>query len=789
MSGILTWQSWYGSLKMLEIGNKLLFLIITSVVLFVIARKRKIAEETRGSSDYREDRQSEETVSENNHLKSRIKLIETILHAIPVGIAVNDTHGGKLMFMNEKYSSIFGWPGDDLTNLQHFFKKLSDDGSFRNNAIKQFLEEMQGGKQKTDWDGIEIKTKAGKRRFIDISNIPVVQQNLMISLIRDVTRQKENQQKIKESEEKFRAMFENSLTAMVILNDAGDFIDANQACEKLLGYEIDVLKQMNVSDINTPLQNQARKIFGFLLKEKKNSGEFTFTDKNKVEHTALYHAVTVSQNFHLAVLMDITERKRNEQRLDDTARLLEKTLAGIGDAVMVINPADRSIILANPAVEKIFGYHPDEIIGRNTKFLHINSQNYKDFGRVSEKALEQNGHFFGEYAMRKKDGTIIETENTVNAIYDENGWQTGVVSIVRDITELKHSRMRLKSITDNLPGAVIRYELKPDGTDAMTYVSGGAERIWGVTAQEAMNNNQRIWDQIDKRDIENVKKFMQKSAENLSTWSIEFRNHHPDHSVKWLLGIGLPRKQADGSVVWDSLMLDITQRKEAEEEIRKYQQSLRDLTTEISLIEEKQRKEIAANIHDNLSQLLVVAKMKLSDLQNKIENEQAGKNLSTIIEYITKAIEHSRNITYDLSPPVLYELGLIEAVYWLSEKIRKEHNLEIDVSTEFNELQLPESKLIIVYRVIQELFNNIIKHARASAASVIFKKVNTGVKITISDNGIGFSADAASGSAIKHQGFGMFAIKERIINLAGDFNITSVPGGGTIVTVFIPVEQ
>ena len=634
--------------------------------------------ENRNESNYRSNQHSEKNNETDDHLKNRIKLIETILHNIPVGIAVNSIGEGSLLFMNEEYSGIFGWPGDDLTNLEHFFYKVYADDKYPGDAVKQFLKEIQSREQRRmDWEGIEIKTAAGERRFVDITNIPVKNQNLMISLVRDVTEQKQNQQKIEE----------------------------------------------------------------------------------------------------------------NGHKLNETVNLLEKTLTGISDAVMVINPENRTVILANPAVEKIFGYKPDEIMGRNTKFLHVNTETYEKFGHISEAELEKSDHFFTEYEMRKKDGSIINTENTVNGIYDERGWRTGVVSIVRDITELKQSRMQLKSITDNLPGAVIQYTRKSDGTDALTYVSEGAGRIWGVTARQAMENNKLIWDQIDRRDIEKVVASIQNSAENLSPWSIEFRNHHPDYTLKWLHGLGLPHKQADGSIVWNSLMLDITRRKEAEEEICKYQQSLRDLTTEISLIEEKQRKEIASNIHDNLSQLLVIAKMKLSDLQNTLQNEPNEKKLRAAMGYISEAIENSRNITYDLSPPVLYELGLIEAVNWLTEKIKQKHNLQIDLKTELEELPLSESKLIIVYRVIQELFNNIIKHAHAGYACIVLKKAKNGVEIRISDNGKGFLPDKSAVPGNMKRGFGLFTVKERIQNISGEIAINSAPGKGTTITLFIPAND
>ncbi len=354
---------------------------------------------------------------------------------------------------------------------------------------------------------------------------------------------------------------------------------------------------------------------------------------------------------------------------------------------------------------------------------------------------------------------------------------------------LEKSKQQLETITNNLPGAVIQYKINPDGTDAMIFVSEGSIQIWGIKPELAMQNNQLIWQQIDEECIDGVKKSIELSYKSLSPWNVEFKNNLPNGSVKWIQGIGTPQKMKDGSVVWDSIMLDITKKKQAETKIEEYQQSLQNLTTEISLVEEKQRKEIAENIHDHLSQSLVISKMKLADLKKENISELNKAEIQSVLNHISTALENSRKITYDLSPPILYELGLIETMYWLVEKIEEENKLKATFVTELTDVDLPEQKLILIYRIIQELVNNIVKHAKASKIDITFGSKREGIEITVIDNGEGFDVNKLAKVSMEQGGFGLFAVKERVRNLGGTFAIDTKKGEGTNVKFYIPLKS
>lgn len=175
----------------------------------------------------------------------------------------------------------------------------------------------------------------------------------------------------------------------------------------------------------------------------------------------------------------------------------------------------------------------------------------------------------------------------------KNGKCVRVYGSTQDITSRKFVETRLKHINDNIPGVVFRYKLKPNGEDELMYVSEGAKEVWGVSADEATRDNKKIWDLYKKEDFEHVNETIMESAKNLQVWSKEWRINHPDKGIRWNRGIGAPQKLSDGSVVWDSIVLDVTEEKVAYEllEINESRQS--------SLLDSQTNYVIRTDIHGN----------------------------------------------------------------------------------------------------------------------------------------------------------------------------------------------
>ena len=119
-------------------------------------------------------------------------------------------------------------------------------------------------------------------------------------------------------------------------------------------------------------------------------------------------------------------------------------LDSIGEAVIIVDASGRTIVNCNSATERVFGYSKEELIGQNTSILHVNREYYNRFGEESEAILRSGEVYKGEFRMKRKDGTIIDTYHTVSSFQEERGWEKGVVSVVRDITDQKRAEQMVK---------------------------------------------------------------------------------------------------------------------------------------------------------------------------------------------------------------------------------------------------------------------------------------------------------------------------------------------------------
>jgi PAS domain S-box-containing protein len=229
---------------------------------------------------------------------------------------------------------------------------------------------------------------------------------------------------------------------------------------------------------------------------------------------------------------------------------------------------------------------------------------------------------------------------------------------------------------------------------------------------------------------------------------------------------------------------NIHSRKASEDQVLAYQEKLQFLASQVSLSEERERRRIATNLHDRIGQSLAFARIKLGSLSQQASSEP----LNEIRDLIERVIADTRSITFELSPPVLYELGLVAALEWLTRRIQREHGIPTRFHDDGQPKPIDDDFRIVLFQAVRELLVNVVKHAGASHAQVLVRRDADALRIIIEDDGQGFSpaqleADRHSGSS-----FGLFNIRERLDYLGGKLKIRSEPGRGTRVTLIAPLN-
>jgi PAS domain S-box-containing protein len=232
---------------------------------------------------------------------------------------------------------------------------------------------------------------------------------------------------------------------------------------------------------------------------------------------------------------------------------------------------------------------------------------------------------------------------------------------------------------------------------------------------------------------------------------------------------------------------DITEQKEADEKMRRYQQQLRLVYSQLSLTEERLRRRVATELHDGLGQLLAIARIKLGQLRHSTDSGGLPADIDDIHRLIVEAIGYTRSLTAELSPPVLYELGLEAALEWLCEQIQKQHKIRCMVKSDGLPEQLDSDLCILLFQIIRELMHNITKHAQACTALISVDTVDENIRINVVDDGVGFDVHEIS-SRPDIGGFGLFNIRERLHHLGGSLELHSTLGRGTSVAVIAPLK-
>lgn len=213
---------------------------------------------------------------------------------------------------------------------------------------------------------------------------------------------------------------------------------------------------------------------------------------------------------------------------------------------------------------------------------------------------------------------------------------------------------------------------------------------------------------------------------------------------------------------------------------------LREICVALTLVEERERRAIATTLHDDLGQMLAVLKMRLDLLNKEAPPGPLADGLAGVAELLTQASERARSLASQLSPAILYDLGLVPALEWLADEMHRLHSLTVQVDAQVPaRAPLDPSVRTVMFRAVRELLVNVARHAHTDAAHVGCSVWDGELVIVVEDAGQGFDA-AAMLAPGAHRGFGLLSIRERLLALGGTMICDSVPGGGSRVTLKAP---
>ncbi|MCP4609871.1 MAG: PAS domain S-box protein [Planctomycetes bacterium] len=611
---------------------------------------------------------------------------------------------------------------------------------------------------------------------------------------------------LRESEERYHTLFSatNEGVALheLIYDESGKptdyrILDVNPAYESILGIRREEAVGAKASDLYGIDEVPYLGIYSAVAV----SGEsFSFeTYYETMDKHFKISAFSPTKGKFANLFADITERKQAQVALETSKEFAENIIETANAIVVVLDP-DGNINTFNKFAEELTGYNKKEVLGKNWFDLFITEEEEKAIREVKEKVHQDSPETssYENYIITKNaEKRLIQWNN--HSFQDNKGTIIGNISIGIDITEQKMAQEELKNSREEIRN---QNEFLNNVLESLTHP---------FLVLDA--NNYKV-------KIANAAARAGRLSEGMSCYMLSHKLGQPCHE----LGCSCPLKdikefghamtmehihkdrndnpqyvEVHSSPILDDkgnvtdiieYCIDVTKRKLAEEKLIAYQAQLRSLASDLSLAEERERRHIAAELHDQISQTLALSKMNLQTL-GKSAGLADNSMFHEVVESIKSTIEQVQHLTFDLSSPTLYKFGLEKAVDELLHDQLHKKGLTYKLTDDKLLKPLDEEVMVLLFQSVRELLINIIKHAQAHKVAVTIQRDGDNILITVGDDGVGFDADRLDSYARlagRTGGFGLFNIRERLNYISGSFEIESQSGKGSRFTLKAPLK-
>ncbi|KIO49094.1 sensor histidine kinase [Nitrosospira sp. NpAV] len=344
------------------------------------------------------------------------------------------------------------------------------------------------------------------------------------------------------------------------------------------------------------------------------------------------------------------------------------------------------------------------------------------------------------------------------------------------------------TIVANAPGMVFQYVLGEDAQHTLPFISGQCLNVLGISVETLRANPGLFMDIVLLEDRESLWRSMAQSATDLSTWNWEGRLWIESfHDVKWVSLRASPRREKGIGVIWEGIIINITQSRRRETELKESHERLREVSSHIIAAREHERIRIAQEIHDDLGGNLTAIKIDLDWLGRHLTDEDAVllAKIHTIDQLVDRTIDSIRRMSRDLRPGIM-DFGIVPAIEWEAEEFSKRLGIPCEVVCAQEDIELDQDAAVAVFRIFQEALTNIAKHGRASHVWVRLDadmSAKGWLDLEVRDNGRGIMpADTK-----KFNSFGIRGMIERAGLLDGKLTVSGAPGEGATVRLSIPL--
>jgi PAS domain S-box-containing protein len=489
----------------------------------------------------------------------------------------------------------------------------------------------------------------------------------------------------------------------------------------------------------------------------------------------------------IGIARDITEHKKAENALRESEEKHKSMIELAPDVIVVVNKLG-VIVSCNSAAQKISGYSKDELVGRHfTKLGIFKPRDIPKYLGIFARVLKGSVPEPFEVDFIRKGGGRGIVEVRVSLLEDGS-----IQTIATDIAErkmaeqaLRESEERLKILFESAPDAIYLIDSKGRFVDG----NRAAEDLIGFKKTEVIGKSLAELGLLSAGQLSKARANLKKVAAGKLSGPNEYTLKRKDGSHISVEVRTFPVK-IGGKILTQGIARDITGHKRTEKKLLEHQAKLKSLASRLSLAEERERYRLATDLHDQISQSLVISKIKLDQLHKSSGSNEFTESLKDISNCLGQVIDDTRALTFDLSYPILYELGFEAAVAeWLTDQIQVKHGIKTEFTNDGHQKPLDDDIRVLLFRNVRELLINVVKHAQPKKVKVSIRRIKDNIRIGVEDDGIGFDPNEVMSMSAKRAEFGLFSVRERLEQLGGLIEIDSRVGHGTKIMMTAPLKK
>src|ERR1035437_2414764 len=537
-------------------------------------------------------------------LKKKNTFIQTVLDNLPIGIALNEIDKGRAFYVNKKFEEIYGWSKDEMKDIPDFFEKVYPDKKYREELKLKIIADIQSGDiSRMHWEDCIVTHKDGSTHIINAVNIPLAEQNTMVSTVIDITGRKRAEDELRESEERFRYSFDYAAAGMCIVGIDYKFQRINITFKKMIGYDEDEIKNFTFSDITHPDDlsiglSQIKKMLDGEIDNASVEKRYIGKDKRIIWayiSISLIRNVNHQPQFFITQLIDITERKQAEQELIIANKELKKAGEELTEKEFFLRESQRAGNIGSYKVNFVTGYWQssetlDSIFGIDKNYdrsiagwmeiVHPDDrQNMDEYLRL--EVIGKRKSFNKEYRIvRNNDKQTRWVHGRGDVKFDDSSNVTNMIGTIQDITErkngeelLRQSEINLRAIFENTDTGFYLLDKEANIIAFNKIVNEFANLSFGFELQEKQNL-------IKLFAPERQQQFADIFSETIKGTNITYEINYPqiDGTIIWYSVSGNQVHNSNGKVVGVCVAVNnITERKLAELQLQENEKAITNL--------------------------------------------------------------------------------------------------------------------------------------------------------------------------------------------------------------------